>query len=272
VGLEFRARRVSTLGEVSDGLRMRVMGTVPLLPSWASHGGAEVRGEQWRNVFTESIDSARTMLLRNTSVDSMRFVMVTSALGNEGKTTLACQLALSLARSGQKTLLIDGDLRQPNVHEVFDIAEAPGLCEVLRGEAELDLAVKPASTKGLSILPAGLTDPQVLKLLSSGEGTQLFEELKKRYDLIIIDSSPILPVADSLLLAQHVDGVILSIRRDVSRVGKISDACERLSMLGVPILGAVAIGLGDDLFAYRHSYAPQEHAEFDEHAAGASVS
>ncbi len=266
VALEFRARRISTLDEVAGELRMRVMGTVPLLPYWAANvdsNDRSLRSEQWQSVLTESIDSARTLLLRDTTADSLKFVMVTSALSGEGKTTLACQLASSLARAGRKTLLVDGDLRHPGVHEIFELREAPGLCEILRDEVEIETAICPVATQGLFVLSAGLLDAQVLKRLSAGGAASIFTELGKRFDLIIADSSPILPVADSLLLAQYSDGVILSIRRDVSRVSKVSEACNRLSMLGVPILGAVAIGLGDDLFAYRNYYGSVDRTDLE---------
>lgn len=105
--------------------------------------------------------------------------------------------------------------------------------------------IKEGSPDGLSILPAGKVDQTVLRLLAQDELGNLFKELAAEYDFIIIDSAPVLPVTDSLLIAQHVDAVMFSVRKDVSRAAKVAAAVQRLSMLGVSILGAVAIGLED---------------------------
>jgi Mrp family chromosome partitioning ATPase len=114
------------------------------------------------------------------------------------------------------------------------------------------------------VLPAGKIDQQVLKLLALDSFQEMLEPLKKQYDFIIIDSSPLLPVADGLLIAQHVDGVILSIRRDVSRIGKVVMACQKMSMLGVPLLGAVTIGLQEESgyqAKYGHNYYGYGHRQ-----------
>src|SRR5207247_1833903 len=138
-----------------------------------------------------------------------------------GKTSLASQLAASLARAWRKTLLVDGDLRNPAAHRLFDLPLEPGLSEVLRGEVNVTDAVKPTSLSRLWLMSAGHWDAHAVQALAQdGVGT-MFEQLKEQYDFIVVDSCPVLPVADSLLLAQHVDGVIFSILRDVSRMPSV---------------------------------------------------
>ena len=182
------------------------------------------------------------MLLHAARTEKLHTVMVTSALGGEGKTSLASQLAASLARAWRKTLLIDGDLRNPAAHKLFDVPQEPGFCEVLRGEAAVNDSVRPTSLSRLWIMPAGQWDAHAVQALAQENVHDLFEQLKQQYDFIVVDSSPVLPVADALLLGQHVDGVLLSVLRDVSRTPAVYAAQQRLNNLSIRTLGAVVIG------------------------------
>ena len=117
--------------EVPVELGLRVVGTLPMLPSRASRGGTIARRETekdryWQNLMLESVDATRTMLVHAARTGSHRVVMITSAVGGEGKTSLASYLATSLARSGLRTLLIDADLRSPSIHRLFDLPLARG--------------------------------------------------------------------------------------------------------------------------------------------------
>ena len=127
--------------------------------------------------------------------------MITSAAGGEGKTTLASQLARQVY-PGQglwrKTLLVDGDLRNPAAHKVFDLPLEPGLCELLRGEANAADVVKPTLLSRLWLLPAGHWDAHAIQALAQDDVRGKLEQLKEHYDFIIIDSCPVLPVADAL--------------------------------------------------------------------------
>ena len=154
---EFRARRIDSADEVVHGLGMRIIGTLPILRERDRLlGSRHARRLQQENLLVESVDAARTALLHASRTDSVRVLMVASALGGEGKTSLACHLATSLARAGRRILLIDGDLRRPSVHELFDLPQVPGLCEVLRGEAAVADVVRPALADGLWLVPAGI--------------------------------------------------------------------------------------------------------------------
>jgi polysaccharide biosynthesis transport protein len=251
---EFRTRRISMTSEVSHGLGLHLVGTLPAIPVRAN-GKAPGREVVLQAQLEEAVDGVRTMLLHAARSEPLRVVMVTSACGGEGKTSVATQLAASLARAWRKTLLIDGDLRNPAVHRVFELPREPGLSEVLRGEVSATDAIRPASVSRLWVLPAGQWDSHAIQALAQDDVHALFEQLKGQYDFIIIDSSPVLPVADALLLAQHVDGVLYSIMRDVSRVPEVFAAQQRLAPLGVRTLGAVAIGMTSDLSKRAYQYA-----------------
>jgi polysaccharide biosynthesis transport protein len=242
---EFRAQRIGSLDEVVNGLGIRVVGTVPVKPGRVSRAlpdPASAREQLWQHQLMESVDATRIMLTHTARVESLRVLLVTSAVGGEGKTSLASHLATSLARSGQRTVLIDGDLRRPMVHRLYEQPQGPGFCELLRGELPHDEVIRPTAVSNLWVIPAGVYDEDALSVLAQPRSCNLFDQLRERFDFIVVDSAPILPVADTLLLGQHVDGALFSILRDVSQLPRIHAAHGRMAALGVPILGAVLSG------------------------------
>jgi capsular exopolysaccharide synthesis family protein len=228
---------------VVAGLAMRVVGAVPELPG-KRMGDDPAAEELIRHNLIESIDAIRTMLLRNASAENLRVVMVTSAESGEGKTTLASNLAMSLARAGRKTLLIDCDLRQPATHQMFELPLQPGFSEVVLNEVELPDAVRVTQVDpNLYLLPAGLWDRNVVQELAKDGVTSIFEKLRDEFDFILVDSHPVLAATDSLLIAQHVDAVIVSLMRDVSQMNNVHTACQQLTTLGIRVFGAVMSGM-----------------------------
>jgi capsular exopolysaccharide synthesis family protein len=191
---------------------------------------------------TESVEATRTMLLHAAQTEAMRVIVITSAVGGEGKTLTASHLAVSLARAGRKTLLVDADLRRPALLKLFNLQVQPGLSEVLRGEAELNAAFQEGPAPGLTILAAGMSDDRAVQALSQPILDDIIAKAKEGFDFIIIDSTPVLPVADSTLLCQQADGVIFSVLQDVSRLPQVYAAYERLAALRIRILGAVVNG------------------------------
>jgi capsular exopolysaccharide synthesis family protein len=183
------------------------------------------------------------MLLRESRLEGMRVLMVTSAESGEGKTTLASQLATSLAQAGRRTLLVDGDLRQPVLHQLLEAPQQPGLTEALLGEVPIEAALRPTAVDGLSFLPAGEWDAQVVKALA-GEGLpKMLDQLREQFDLILIDSHPVLEATDALMIGQHVDAALLSLLREVSQVPHAQAAMQQLNNMGIRVLGAVVNGV-----------------------------
>jgi capsular exopolysaccharide synthesis family protein len=255
--LEFRNRKVSSPDEVSQGLGLNLLGALPALPARLRRpvaGHATPRDLQLQNQMAEAVDALRTMLLHQAKADALQVVMVTSAGGGEGKTSLASQLAASLARSWRKTLLVDGDLRNPAAHKLFDVPLEPGLSEVLRGETSIGDLVRPTPLSRLWMVPAGHWDSHAVQALAQDGVRTTFAQLKSQYEFIVVDSCPVLPVADSLLLAQHVDAVILAVLRDVSRLPAVHATQQRLGALGVRVLGAVMIGARSDVSGVGYQY------------------
>jgi succinoglycan biosynthesis transport protein ExoP len=257
--LEVQTRKVDTADDVLCDLGLSVVGALPLLPSRSRNTGTLARTEKdryWYNLLLESIDATRTMLIHAARSGNFRVVMITSALPGEGKTSLASHLSTSLARSGLKTLLLDADLRNPSIHRLFELTPEPGISELLRGEASLEDVIATTGVAELNVITAGKCDYLTLRVLSQGGMGGVFAKLKDQYDFVIVDTSPILPVTDALLIAQQCDAVLFSILRDVSRKAKISAAYQRLATLGIRILGAVVTGghEGD----YGKSYYPSD--------------
>lgn len=241
---DLRAGRINSATEVSEGLGLSVIGSVPVIPTRAIRqlGASPTSHLNWHTRLTEAADSIAARLLRKAALEQTRVVLITSAMGGEGKTTLATQLAMSLARSEHSAVLVDFDLRRPAFDEIFGLPLQPGVCEFLRGENSLEEVLQKTTTYDLAVVTAGRWNRQALTALANGAAGSLFEKLRAEYDFILVDASPILPVADTRLLSQHVDAAIVSILRDVSQAAKINAACEILRAFGVGVIETVVTG------------------------------
>ncbi|AMV39197.1 Tyrosine-protein kinase ptk [Planctomyces sp. SH-PL62] len=237
--LEFRSRKVDMPDEVSDRLGLRIIGDLPRL----DHARLDDPSGRDRDRLVQSIDAVRTMLLSVERQHSFQVVMVTSATKGEGKTSLSCHLATSLARAGRRTLLIDCDLRKPSLHEIFEVPSEPGLCEVLSGEIGWEGVVRETEVRDLSLILAGRCNPEAIELLPRQPLPDLIIALREQYEFIIVDSSPVLLVTDTLIISQHIDAVLFSVLRDVSQLPQIRAAFDWLTSMGVRILGAVVSGV-----------------------------
>lgn len=237
VGWEAKTRRVTHTDEATTDLGLRLLGTVPPIGGPGSAGAPPA-------ALAEAIDTARTMLLHGTPAGgTMRTVLVTSGVAGEGKTSLAGHLAISLARAGYRTCLVDGDLQSPAAHRLFDVPVGPGLCELLRGQNPLEEVARPTPVPGLSILPAGRWDTTARQCLVGTRWRELKAELEERFQFVVVDSAPLLFISDTLLLAREADGVVLSVLIGVSQVGNVAETAGRLQAVGANLTGAVVNGV-----------------------------
>ena len=139
-----------------------------------------------------------------------RSFLVTSANRGEGKSTVASYLALTVARfRGKKSLIVDADLRRPKLHDIFDVPKEPGLYECLNGDIDPLDAVKDTPIENLKVIPAGRRVKSPAHLFEGDVMNELFEKIKFYYDIVIVDSAPIIPVSDPMLISSVIDGVIL---------------------------------------------------------------
>jgi polysaccharide biosynthesis transport protein len=257
--LEWRSRRIDNLDQVVNDLGLRVIGTIPAFPSKNSlRSGDAATNQNWRFVLNESVNSARTMLLHAAKTQNMQVLMVTSAMQGEGKTSLSSQLATSMATAGLRTLILDFDLRNPSIHKLFDAQLTPGSAEILCQEVDISDAVQPTTVPNLWLVPAGQCSNRVIAALAQGHPLDaLFNRLRGQFDFIVVDCCPILPVADALLVGQHVDGVLLSLLQDISQLPKVQQAIDKLTQLNIPLLGAIVNGVKPDIQAYGYNYVKQ---------------
>ena len=187
-----------------------------------------------------------------------RCVLITSAVGAEGKTSLASQLAARCANAGVSTLLIDCDLRRPSLNRVLDVPEGVGLTDILRGDAVLEDTLMPLGHLGCTLLPAGRPEANPARLILGQTIGPLLERLRRSYDVVIIDSPPVLPVPDALALGRFADGAVLATRYDVSRLRLVEQAHRTLTSVSIPVFGVVVNGVHSASHfggAYTASYA-----------------
>jgi succinoglycan biosynthesis transport protein ExoP len=242
---DYKDKRLNSGKELEGNCRLPVIGTVPALRSkvgslLGSRGTSEA-------AVADSVDSIRSAIMYGRNGKQIRSVLVTSAVGHEGKSTVASQLAVSLARADRRTLLIDADVRNPQQHAVFGLPPDRGFCDVLRGQVELEEVVQATPAEGLWILPSGRCDATTLQMIAGQGFSATIERLSAQFDFIILDSGPVLTGPEAMIYGQHVDAAVISTRRDVSRLPKIDEAYRRLQSVGVDVLGAVVNGTSSEV-------------------------
>ncbi len=191
-----------------------------------------------------------------------KVVVVTSALPEEGKSTTAVNLAITLSQAGQKVLLIEGDLRRPRLPEYLHLEPTVGLTTVLIGNVELEEAIQPWGNDGLHVITSGSTPPNPAELLQSMAMGTVLAKARAAYDITIIDAPPLLPVTDGALLSAQGDGAIMVVRCNKTTKDQLAEAHQRLVSVDARVLGCVlnmAPERGADSYgyAYGYGYAPE---------------
>ena len=184
--------------------------------------------------------------------------VVTSSLPGEGKTTTAINLALALAEGGERVALVEGDLRRPKISEYLNLESAVGLTTVLIGKLPLDAAMQATANDELEVLASGATPPNPAELLKSSSMSKLIGALREKYDIVLIDAPPLLPVTDGALLAAEADGALLVIRHGKTTTDQVSSAVDRLDAVGATPVGVIfnmTPAKGGD--GYGYGYAPE---------------
>lgn len=191
-----------------------------------------------------------------------KVITITSSLAGEGKSTTACNLAIALAQTGTRVVLVEGDLRRPRVSEYLSIEKSVGLTTVLVGRITLDNALQQAGTPGLDVLTSGSLPPNPSEILQTKAMTGLVAELRHRYEVVLIDAPPLLPVTDASLLASISDGAILVVKHGATGREQVRTATDRLEAVGARLLGTVlsmspARELSRYGYGYGYGYGPE---------------
>jgi len=254
--LEVRAERVGDPDQLSSRIQSEVY-SLPPLPSIRSRRKLGAPGDDDQiERFIQRLDHLRFAVCGDhPEVGLGRCVLITSAIGGEGKTTLAAQLAARCGHAGHSTLLIDGDLRRGTLCPLLDVPEGPGLSDVLKEEASPEDIAVPVQGGTFHLLRAGTPIHDTSRVFQGRGFGMLIARLRQLYDLIIIDSPPVLPVPDALIIGRWTDGAVLASRYDVSRAPQVERARRQLNNAGVPVLGTVINGMrSSDAYYGRYTY------------------
>jgi capsular exopolysaccharide synthesis family protein len=236
--------RVSSRHQLIQGHRIPVVGEVAAVPCRPRRLSGHSARHRAAILFEESVDSLRTYLSLVEPVQDLRVMAITSAISGEGKSSLSSQLAISLERaSGERTLIIDGDMRFPTQHERFGVAVGPGLAEVLSKKCSLEEAIVASPIHSVFVLPAGYLAESPHRLLNNGSFAELLQRLRTQFRHVIIDTPPLLPASEALVMARAADASVLCMRRDYSRLDQVQEAHERLEAAKVHVLGGVLNGI-----------------------------
>jgi capsular exopolysaccharide synthesis family protein len=252
---EVRVRRVATVDQLREESWLPVIGEITALPTRSLMPGrrAQARFERQRSTFEESISHLRTSLVLCDDTAHLHVVAVASAVSREGKTSVAAQLAANMAKaSSEPTLLVDADLRAPDIHEVMGVNAGPGLADVLSRKATLQSVIVPTSLPNVWVLPAGHSTISPHTLFTIDAYRDVLETLRAQFHYIVIDCPPLLSASEALTVAKSADGVLLCTMRDVSRVGQVREARDRLTRAGARPLGVVLSGVSPKSYTARY--------------------
>ena len=263
--LEIKAERVGDPDLLSSRVQSEVF-ALPPLPT--NRGPRRLSGpalDDQIDRFIQRLDHLRFAVCGgHHDADLGRCVLVTSAVGGEGKTTLSAQLAARCGNAGISTLLIDADLRRGALCPLLDVPEGPGLSDALQGEINVDELVIPVQGGTFHLLTAGTPVQDTSRVLQGRNFAMLIAQLRHRYEMIIIDSPPVLPIPDALILGRWTDGALLATRFEVSRSPQVERARRQLDQAGIPVLGTVLNGMrSSDSYYGRYAYNRQRSSRSD---------
>ncbi len=207
-----------------------------------------------RSRAAETIRGLRTALQFGTYQGKQKVIQITSPNAGDGKTTVTANLAVSLAQAQKRVLIVDADLRRPTQHKIFGIDNAVGLSDVINDTAELSDAIQTLDTENLWLLPSGPIPPNPAELLSLPRFQELLDLLRERYDVILIDSPPLLAVSDPSVIAARTEGVLLTIRITKNGAPAVVQAKQMLTGQGAEVLGVVVNGFQRDRHYGRYGY------------------
>jgi capsular exopolysaccharide synthesis family protein len=256
---EYLDNRIKSPQELRAHLNLPFLGMLPAIDT----SGAALLHNGVPPAFGEAIRAVRTNVLFSSAEEGVRMIVVTSAGPGEGKSMFSSNLSVSLAQAGQRVLHIDADMRRPRVHEIFEVAQEPGLSNLLVGDCKPSEAVRKTPVQNLAILPAGQIPPNPAELLGSKRCAEYFSTLSAHFDWVVIDSPPVLAVADASVLANAATGVVFVVGADQTSRHTAKAAVEQLQAVGANIIGAVLNRADVDRNPYYYSaYYRKEYSRY----------
>jgi succinoglycan biosynthesis transport protein ExoP len=272
---EMTDNTVKTQEDVEDLLGLTFLGVIPSIKEaqrGPDKGQALADGprrdmhvhEFPKSTVAECCRTIRTNILFMSPDRRMRRLMVTSAGPREGKTVSVANMAITMAQSNSRVLIVDTDMRRPRVHKVFGLHNEVGLTNLILGELDYDQTIKRTPVPNLDVLMCGPIPPNPAELLHTARFQEIVLALEARYDLIIFDSPPTIAVTDSMILSQMVDGVLLVVKGGQTSKAFVRQARERLVGVNAPILGCILndVDLEDRQYGQQSYYYYRQYGQY----------
>jgi capsular exopolysaccharide synthesis family protein len=263
---EYFDNRIRTPEEIKTHLGLPFLGFIPVVIKAGDTHAYPLLNNGVAAGFVEAFRAIRTNVLFSSVEEGSRSLVITSSGPNEGKTLVATNLAMAMAQSGQRVLLIDADMRRPNVHSAFDLPADPGLSNVLVGDARASDAVKSTMVTGLWVLPGGRRSPNPAELLGSKRFRDFLTTLQEQFDWVILDSPPIMAVTDAALVSHVVSGVLFVVGAEMTSRAVARHALEQLAAAQGRTIGGVLNRI--DLRRNAYYYSQYYRREYTKYYAG----
>jgi succinoglycan biosynthesis transport protein ExoP len=220
--------------------------------------------ENPKSSVAECIRSIRTNILFKSAERPIRNILITSPAPQEGKTTVGISLAITMAQSGNRTLIVDTDMRRPRVHKAFNIPNTSGISSAILGIESLSQAIVPSGVENLEVLPCGPIPPNPAEILHTKRFVEIVGELSLKYDRIVFDSPPVVAVTDAVILSTICDGVLIVIRPLSTLKSAARQAKKQILDVGGNIVGVVFndLDLENRQYGYYHYYYSRKYGYY----------
>jgi len=267
--LEFLDRTIKTTSDVEKMFNVPVIGYLSRISENGNNATYIINHPN--SLIAESFRLLQSNLEFFQTYNSAKTILVTSPTQGDGKTTIAVNLALSMALSEQKVILVDADLRRPAVHTAFKISQSPGLADVIHSKVNAKEVARLVKNRKIDVVTAGVAPPNISEVVGSKRISVILNELKDIYETVIVDAPPLV-ISDSYNLASKVDGVILVLEPGVTKEDQAKVIKEQLNRAGARVIGVVfnkisttnAKSYGD--YQYLSMYSPQHYNDYASHA------
>ncbi len=259
--LEFLDSSVSSQADIEERLGLTFLGFVPTIPTPAT-GTADLHiHREPKSMISECLRAIRTNVLFMSPDKPFKRMLVTSSGPQEGKSTTTINLGIAMAQSGNRVLIVDTDMRRPRLHKAFGVSNEVGVSSLVVGEGKLDDAIKSTEVPGLFIMPCGPIPPNPAELLHTQAFAELLGRLGDKFDRVLLDSPPVGAVADAVVLATQVDGVVMVLKAGKTNRDVAQRTVRALRDVKAPIYGAVLNDVdldrskyGDYYYGYAYRY------------------
>ncbi|MCB9478707.1 MAG: polysaccharide biosynthesis tyrosine autokinase [Deltaproteobacteria bacterium] len=258
--LEFIDDSLKSTDEVERFVRQPIYGVIPRIPESKVIEDPDLPSPASANLVTahspkspisEAFRTLRTNIHFAHPGQPTTEILITSASPSEGKSTIVANLALTIANTGKKTLIVDCDLRKPNVHNFFELSRDPGLTTIVTGEKPWKDVVLPTQIENLFVIPSGPIPPNPTELLESQAMRDLVDDFRANFDMILIDSPPVVPVTDAAILSSYVKNTLMVVELGRSRASVVNRAIDLLGKVNTKLLGLVTNNIST---GYRYDY------------------